>query len=77
MALPCVEPRRARPAPPRASPLTRRTAPFASLLGNIDIGMVIGLIVSSAVYWMTCRSLDCDADRPRVREADLGLTSRI
>jgi len=51
--------------------------PFARLLGNIDIGMVIGLIVSSVVYWMACRSLDCDADRRRAREADIGLESSV
>lgn len=47
--------------------------PFAKMLGNIDIGMVVGLVVSSAVYWLTCQTLDSQEDRRRAREADRGL----
>lgn len=51
------------------------TGPFARLLDKIDIGMVVGLVVSAAVYLLACRSLDTDKERVLARRADLGLDS--
>ncbi|MDE1182588.1 cytosine permease [Paraburkholderia sp.] len=47
--------------------------PFAKLIGNIDIGMVIGLVVSAGVYFWVCRSLDTQTERVLARQADVGL----
>lgn len=37
--------------------------PVASLLGDVDIALLIGLVVPSVVYWLACRSLDLAAER--------------
>ncbi|MGY6158519.1 purine-cytosine permease family protein [Paraburkholderia strydomiana] len=49
--------------------------PIARMLGNIDIGMVIGLVVSAAVYLVSCRSMDIRRELDLAREADRGIDS--
>ena len=47
--------------------------PVARALGNADIAMLVGLLVSSLVYLWACRSLDLQEDRRRAAAADVGL----
>lgn len=47
--------------------------PIAHALGGADISMVIGLIVSSGVYLLACRSLDLKAEFAAAKKADIGL----
>lgn len=47
--------------------------PISHALGGADISMIIGLIVSSVVYLLACRSLDLDAELAAVKKADIGL----
>ena len=49
------------------------TGPLARALGGADVAMLVGLPISSGVYWWACRSLDMAADRRRADLADLGL----
>lgn len=49
------------------------TGPVAKSLAGLDVGMVVGLSVSAAVYFWACKSIDIEAERRRVNEADLGL----
>jgi NCS1 nucleoside transporter family len=49
------------------------TGPIADALGGTDIAMLIGLPVAAGVYLLACRSLDTEAERLRVVEADRGL----
>ena len=49
------------------------TGPLARALGGADVAMLVGLPISSGVYWWACRSLDMAADRRHADLADLGL----
>lgn len=49
------------------------TGPIARLLGNTDIGMIVGLVVSAGVYIWACKSLDTTTERIRARQADAGI----
>ncbi|WP_051377557.1 purine-cytosine permease family protein [Paraburkholderia dilworthii] len=49
------------------------TGPVARLLGGTDVGMIVGLVVSAAIYYWTCQSLDMDSERIRAHAADLAL----
>ena len=47
--------------------------PVARALGGADIAMLVGLPIAAAVYLLSCRSLDLEADRRRACAADVGL----
>lgn len=47
--------------------------PLCHALGGADISMLIGLPVSTIVYYIACRSLDLKAEREAVARADAGL----
>lgn len=47
--------------------------PVAVALGGADIAMIVGLAVSSGVYWWSCRDLDLPSEMETVRVADLGI----
>jgi nucleobase:cation symporter-1, NCS1 family len=47
--------------------------PAARALGGVDIGWLIGLIVSGGVYLLLCRSLDVSAEAAAIRDSDLAL----
>jgi purine-cytosine permease-like protein len=47
--------------------------PVARALGGADIAMLVGLPVAAAVYLVSCRTLDVEADRRRAAAADEGL----
>jgi nucleobase:cation symporter-1, NCS1 family len=49
------------------------TGPIAHLLGNTDIGMIVGLVVSAGVYLWACKSLDTESERLHAIRADAGL----
>lgn len=44
--------------------------PVAKALGGIDISMLVGLVLASAVYLLACRSLDLDAELSVAATAD-------
>lgn len=47
--------------------------PLATLLGGIDISMLVGLVISSVIYLLLSRHLDLDAERDAITTADTGL----
>jgi NCS1 nucleoside transporter family len=49
------------------------TGPIAHALGGTDIAMLIGLPMAAVLYLLACRSLDTEAERLRITEADRGL----
>ena len=49
------------------------SGPVANALGGADIAMLVGLPVSAAVYLLSCRSLDLDAEVERIAVADRDL----
>ncbi len=49
------------------------TGPVATWLGGADISMISGLIVSAAVYYVACRSIDLEAEKRRIAEVDRDL----
>jgi nucleobase:cation symporter-1, NCS1 family len=49
------------------------TGPVAKSLAGLDVGMVVGLIVSAAVYLWASKSIDIQSEWRRVSEADFGL----
>ncbi|MET3812230.1 cytosine permease [Arthrobacter sp. UYEF3] len=49
------------------------TGPVAEALGGVDISVVIGLPVATVAYLIACRSLDTDAERILVAQADADL----
>jgi NCS1 nucleoside transporter family len=51
------------------------TGPVARLLGNTDIGMIVGLAVSAGIYCWMCKSLDMESERVRAHTADAGLNA--
>ncbi|MBS0579850.1 MAG: cytosine permease [Proteobacteria bacterium] len=54
------------------------TGPAARALGGVDVGWLVGLLVSGATYWILARSLRIESEANAVRESDatLGLTVR-
>ncbi|GAA4842261.1 hypothetical protein [Saccharopolyspora rosea] len=43
-----------------------------------DISMISGLIVSAVAYWSACRSIDVEAEKRRITEADRDIeTNRV
>ena len=52
------------------------TGPAARALGGIDVGWLVGLIVSGAIYWLLCRSLDLSREEEAIRESDAALHRR-
>jgi nucleobase:cation symporter-1, NCS1 family len=53
------------------------TGPAARALGGVDIGWLVGLIVSGAIYFLLCRSLDVSQESAAIvaSERDLRLLS--
>jgi nucleobase:cation symporter-1, NCS1 family len=53
------------------------TGPAARALGGVDIGWLVGLIVSGAIYFLLCRSLDVSRESAAIAasERDLKLLS--
>ncbi|EGD57748.1 cytosine/purine/uracil/thiamine/allantoin permease family protein [Novosphingobium nitrogenifigens DSM 19370] len=49
------------------------TGPIAHWLGGADVSMLVGLPVSSLVYYLACRSLDLAGERAHIEKADAGL----
>lgn len=49
------------------------TGPVATWLGGVDISMIAGLIVSAVVYQLACRSIDLEAEKRQIAEADRDL----
>ncbi|GAA2787670.1 cytosine permease [Saccharopolyspora taberi] len=49
------------------------TGPAATWLGGADISMIAGLIVSAVAYLLACRSVDVEAEKRRIAEADRDL----
>ena len=45
----------------------------AHQLGGADISMLIGLPVAALVYYLSCQSIDLDAERAQIARADAGL----
>ena len=52
---------------------TLYTGPVARALGGADIAMLVGLPVATAVYLLTCRSIDLEHEWRRAQAADVGL----
>lgn len=46
---------------------------FARLLGGVDISMLVGLAVSSAIYVWAYRGFDLSTETERIRVADIGI----
>ena len=46
------------------------TAPLARALGGVDIGWLIGLIVSGGTYWLLSRTLDVHAEEAAIRVSE-------
>jgi NCS1 family nucleobase:cation symporter-1 len=46
------------------------TGPAARALGGIDIGWLVGLIVSGGVYLVLCRSLNVSGEATAIKESD-------
>ncbi|WP_116043384.1 purine-cytosine permease family protein [Amycolatopsis palatopharyngis] len=49
------------------------TGPIAKALDGIDVAHFVGIAASGIAYWFLTRSLDLEAERDRIAEADLGL----
>jgi nucleobase:cation symporter-1, NCS1 family len=47
--------------------------PAARALGGIDVGWLVGLVVSGGVYLLLCRSLDLSREATAIRDSDLAL----
>jgi purine-cytosine permease-like protein len=45
------------------------TGPAARALGGVDVGWLVGLIVSGGVYWVLCRSLDLPREQASIDES--------
>lgn len=52
------------------------TGPIARHFGGADLAMLVGLPVSSLVYLWACRSIDIEAERAAVRQADRDLDAK-
>lgn len=50
--------------------------PLASALGDVDIAWLVGLAVTSVVYWLLCRSLDLAAEESERRRSDQQLSGQ-
>ena len=46
------------------------TGPAARALGGVDVGWLVGLIVSGGVYLLLCRSLDISHEQAAIRRSD-------
>ena len=46
------------------------TAPLARALDGVDIGWLVGLVVSGGTYWLLSRTLDVSAEDRAVRESE-------
>jgi NCS1 family nucleobase:cation symporter-1 len=53
------------------------TGPVARLLGGADVGMLIGLPVSAAVYLIACRSMDMEREFCWAAAADEGIEAPV
>jgi purine-cytosine permease-like protein len=51
----------------------RYSGPAARALGGVDIGWLVGLVISGAVYLLLCRSLDRAAEAGAIRASDATL----
>jgi purine-cytosine permease-like protein len=49
------------------------TGPAARALGGVDVGWLVGLAVSGAVYLILCRSLDVAGERAAISASDRAL----
>lgn len=46
------------------------TGPAARALGGVDVGWLVGLVVSGFAYWLLCRSLDLSREQGAIRESE-------
>jgi nucleobase:cation symporter-1, NCS1 family len=53
------------------------TGPAARALGGVDIGWLVGLIVSGASYLALCRSLDVSRESAAIAESERALRSTV
>ncbi|MEP6884191.1 MAG: cytosine permease, partial [Gammaproteobacteria bacterium] len=49
------------------------TGPAARALGGIDVGWLVGLVVSGGVYLLLCRTLDLSKEQSAIRESENAL----
>jgi len=49
------------------------TGPAARALGGVDVGWLVGLIVSGGTYWILSRSLELSAETAAIHESDSAL----
>jgi NCS1 family nucleobase:cation symporter-1 len=53
------------------------TGPAARALGGVDIGWLVGLIVSGASYLALCRSLDISKESAAIAESERALRNTV
>ena len=46
------------------------TGPVAEMLGGVDVGWLVGLLVSGSLYFIQCRSLDLSAEAPFIAQSE-------
>jgi purine-cytosine permease-like protein len=51
------------------------TGPIAKLLGGVDIGWLVGLLVAGLVYYAQSRSLDLKREEPAIAASEQALAS--
>jgi purine-cytosine permease-like protein len=51
------------------------TGPVAEMLGGVDVGWLVGLLVSSSLYYIQCRSLDLSAEAPFIAQSERELAT--
>jgi purine-cytosine permease-like protein len=49
------------------------TAPVARALGGVDVGWLVGLMVSGGSYWLLSRTLDVSAEDAAIRDSEQAL----
>lgn len=49
------------------------TGPIAQMLGGVDIGWLVGLVVSGSVYALLSRSLDLKAEETAIAKSEADL----
>lgn len=47
------------------------TGPAARALGGVDVGWLVGLIVSGTAYWLLCGSLDLSKEKSAIERSEL------
>jgi purine-cytosine permease-like protein len=53
------------------------TGPLAEQLGGLDISAIVGLIVSSLVYFVATRSLDLSAEQPAIEASEAKIAAEL